>query len=91
MTVKQTQGVSPVEREGDRVNESSHLPPSSDSAVLSSLLAQASLSVIAYDGAGTIVMWNAEAERLLGWRASEVLGKRCALHECGSTSRRRAA
>ena len=75
MTVKQTPGVSPVEREGGRVNESSHLPPSSDSAVLSALLAQASLSVIAYDGTGTIVMWNAEAERVLGWRASEVLGK----------------
>jgi two-component system cell cycle sensor histidine kinase/response regulator CckA len=76
MTLKQTQGVSPVEREGDRVNESSHLPPSSDSAVLSSVLAHAPLSVIAYDAAGSIVMWNAEAERILGWHASEVLGKR---------------
>ncbi|MDQ2767000.1 MAG: response regulator [Gemmatimonadota bacterium] len=57
------------------MNESSHLPPSSDSTVLSSILAQAPLSVIAYDGTGRIVTWNAEAERLLGWRAGEVLGK----------------
>jgi two-component system cell cycle sensor histidine kinase/response regulator CckA len=56
------------------VNESSHLPPSSDSAVLSSILALAPLSVVAYDGAGRIVLWNAEAERLFGWTASEVLG-----------------
>ena len=75
MTLKQTQGVRPVEREGDRVNESSHLPPSSDSAVLSSLLAQAPLSVIAYDGMGRIVLWNAEAERVLGWPAADVLDK----------------
>ncbi|HEV7705083.1 MAG TPA: response regulator [Gemmatimonadaceae bacterium] len=76
MTLKQTQGVSPVEREGEHVNESSHLPPSSDSAVLSSILAQAPLCVIAYDGTGSVVMWNAEAERVLGWRAADVLGKR---------------
>jgi PAS domain S-box-containing protein len=57
------------------VNESSQLPPSSNAAVLSSILALAPLSVIAFDGAGRIVMWNAEAERLLGWSASEVLGK----------------
>ena len=75
MTLKQTQGVRPVERQGDHVNESSHLPPSSDSAVLSSLLAHAPLSVIAYDGMGRIVMWNAEAERVLGWPAADVLGK----------------
>jgi len=75
MTLKQTQGVSHVEGEGERVNESSQLPPSSDSAVLSSILAQAPLSVIAYDGAGRIVTWNAEAERILGWRAGDVLGR----------------
>jgi two-component system, cell cycle sensor histidine kinase and response regulator CckA len=73
--LKQTQGVSPVEGAGERVNESSHLPPSTDSAVLSSILALAPLSVIAYDGAGRIVMWNGEAERVLGWRANEVLGE----------------
>jgi two-component system cell cycle sensor histidine kinase/response regulator CckA len=66
--------MSPVEGEREHVNESSHLPPSSDSAVLSTILALAPLSVIAYDGAGRIVLWNAEAERLLGWHASEVLG-----------------
>ena len=66
--------MSSVEGVGERVNESSHLPPSSDAAVLSSILALAPLSVIAWDGAGRIRMWNAEAERLLGWNASEVLG-----------------
>jgi two-component system cell cycle sensor histidine kinase/response regulator CckA len=67
--------VSPVEGECERVNESSHLPPLSDTAVLSSILAVAPLSVIAWDAAGRIVLWNAEAERVLGWRAGEVLGK----------------
>ena len=56
------------------MNESSRLPPGIDSAILSAILAAAPLFVIAYDGAGRIVLWNAEAERLLGWRASEVLG-----------------
>jgi two-component system cell cycle sensor histidine kinase/response regulator CckA len=72
---KQTRGLSPVEGECERVNESSHLPQSGDAALLSSILDLAPLSVIAWDGAGQIVLWNAEAERLLGWRASEVLGK----------------
>ena len=75
MTLKQTRGASSVEGVGERVNESSQLPSSSDSALLSIILALAPLSVIAYDGSGRIVMWNAEAERLLGWSASEVLGK----------------
>jgi two-component system cell cycle sensor histidine kinase/response regulator CckA len=66
--------MSPVEGEHERVNESSHLPPSSDSAVLSAILALAPLSVVGYDDAGRIVLWNAEAERLFGWPASEVLG-----------------
>jgi two-component system cell cycle sensor histidine kinase/response regulator CckA len=65
----------PVEGERAHVNESSHLPPSSDSTVLSTILALAPLSVVAYDGTGRIVLWNAEAERLLGWSASEVLGR----------------
>lgn len=57
------------------MNESSHLPRSSDAALLSSILDLAPLSVIAWDSAGRIVRWNAEAERLLGWQATEVLGK----------------
>jgi two-component system cell cycle sensor histidine kinase/response regulator CckA len=75
MSWKQTRGRSPVEGEHEHVNESSHLPPSSDSAVLSAILALAPLVVVAYDEAGRIVLWNAEAERLLGWPASEVLGR----------------
>jgi two-component system cell cycle sensor histidine kinase/response regulator CckA len=74
--MKQTQGVSPVEGDRDRVNESSHLPPAADSAVLSFILAGAPCSVIAVDADERVVLWNAEAERLFGWRASEVLGER---------------
>ena len=73
--LKQTRGESPVEGECARVNESSHLPPSSDSALLASILAFAPLSVIGWDSSNRIVLWNAEAERLLGWRAIDVLGK----------------
>jgi two-component system cell cycle sensor histidine kinase/response regulator CckA len=72
---KQTRGVRPVEGECERVNESSHLPPSSKSILLQTILALAPVSVIGWDSAGRIVLWNAEAERLLGWRASDVLGK----------------
>ena len=72
---KQTRGLGPVEGERERVNEFSHLPRSSDAALLSSILDLAPLSVIAWDSAGRIVLWNAEAERLLGWQAQEVLGK----------------
>jgi two-component system cell cycle sensor histidine kinase/response regulator CckA len=57
------------------VNESSHLPPSSDSALLAAILAQAQLTVIGWDSSSRIVLWNAQAERVLGWKASEVLGK----------------
>jgi signal transduction histidine kinase/ActR/RegA family two-component response regulator len=66
--------MSSVEGDRDRVNESSHLPPTADSAVLSSILALAPLSVVGYDDAGHIVLWNVGAERLLGWRTNEVLG-----------------
>lgn len=56
------------------MNESSHLPRPSDPAILASILALAPLSVIGWDSDGRIVLWNAEAERLLGWTTSEVLG-----------------
>jgi two-component system cell cycle sensor histidine kinase/response regulator CckA len=75
MTWKQTRGMSPVEGGRERVKKSSHLPPSTDSAVLSSIVALAPLSVIGYDDDGHVVLWNGEAERLLGWRSSEVLGE----------------
>lgn len=57
------------------MNESSHLPPSSDSALLTAILAQALLTIIAWDSSNRIVLWNAQAERVLGWRANDVLGR----------------
>ena len=75
MTKKQTRGRSSVEGARERVKESSQLPPSSDSSVLSAILAAAPLCIVGYDAVGCIVLWNAEAERLLGWAANEVLGK----------------
>ncbi|MBK5189393.1 MAG: PAS domain S-box protein, partial [Gemmatimonadaceae bacterium] len=57
------------------MNESSQLPSSAAPALLASIIGHAPLSLVAYDGAGRIVLWNAEAERLLGWRADDVLGK----------------
>ncbi|MFI5243477.1 MAG: PAS domain S-box protein, partial [Gemmatimonadales bacterium] len=52
----------------------SRLPAESDSAVLASILEHAPASVIAFDDEGRILLWNAGAERLLGWSATEVLG-----------------
>ena len=57
------------------MNESSHLPPSSDSALLTAILAQAQLTIIGWDSSNSIVLWNAQAERVLGWRANDVLGR----------------
>ena len=74
MTKKQTRGRSPVEGARERANESSRVSPVHDSAILSAILAAAPFFVIAYDDAGRIVLWNAEAERVLGWRGDEVLG-----------------
>src|SRR6185437_10903284 len=71
---KQTRGVAPVEGAAQRVN-ASRLPPESDSAVLAAILEHATVSVIAFDDEGRILLWNAEAERLLGWSAAEVLGR----------------
>jgi len=71
---KQTRGVAPVEGAAQRVN-ASRLPPESDSAVLTAILEHATVSVIAFDDEGRILLWNAEAERLLGWSAAEVLGR----------------
>jgi len=70
---KQTRGIGPVEGAAQGVN-ASHLPPESDSAVLASILEVAPVSVIAYDDAGRIVLWNDEAAHVLGWRANEVMG-----------------
>ena len=32
-------------------------------------------SVIATDLSGTVIFWNAHAERMFGWRSSEALGR----------------
>jgi PAS domain S-box-containing protein len=41
---------------------------------LSALIQAAPLAILAFDAAGKLTSWNAAAERLFGWRASEVLG-----------------
>ena len=53
----------------------SRLPPETDSAVLTTILELAPVSVIVYDGDRRILLWNAEAERLLGWPAADVMGR----------------
>jgi PAS domain S-box-containing protein len=41
---------------------------------LSALVQASPLAIFAFDPAGKVTSWNAAAERLFGWRASEVLG-----------------
>jgi two-component system cell cycle sensor histidine kinase/response regulator CckA len=41
---------------------------------LSALIQASPLAIFAFDPAGKVTSWNAAAERLFGWRASEVLG-----------------
>ncbi|MEA2723216.1 MAG: two-component system, cell cycle sensor histidine kinase and response regulator CckA [Gemmatimonadales bacterium] len=41
---------------------------------LSALIQASPLAIFAFDPAGKITSWNSAAERLFGWRASEVLG-----------------
>ena len=45
-----------------------------DSGWLRTLLEQAPLAVVVEDQQGRIKSWNAQAERMFGWRADEVLG-----------------
>jgi PAS domain S-box-containing protein len=40
-------------------------------------LARAGDAVLAVDPDGRVTLWNRAAERILGWRAKEVLGRRC--------------
>jgi PAS domain S-box-containing protein len=42
---------------------------------LSALIQASPLAIFAFDPAGKLTSWNAAAERLFGWRASEVLGQ----------------
>ncbi len=44
------------------------------SDTLSALIQASPLAIFAFDPAGKVTSWNAAAERLFGWRASEVLG-----------------
>ena len=44
------------------------------SETLSALIQASPLAIFALDGAGKVTSWNPAAERLFGWRASEVLG-----------------
>ncbi|MEP6551655.1 MAG: PAS domain S-box protein, partial [Gemmatimonadales bacterium] len=44
------------------------------SDTLSALIQASPLAIFAFDAAGNVSSWNAAAERLFGWRASEVLG-----------------
>jgi PAS domain S-box-containing protein len=44
------------------------------SDTLSALIQASPLSIFAFDAAGKVSSWNAAAEQLFGWRASEVLG-----------------
>ena len=44
---------------------------------LEKLLADAGDGVLAVDPGGRLTLWNRAAERILGWSAKEVLGRRC--------------
>ena len=44
---------------------------------LLAVLAQAADGVFALDQAERVVFWNAAAERIIGYRADEVLGRPC--------------
>jgi PAS domain S-box-containing protein len=43
---------------------------------LNSLVHSSPLPIIVFDTAGALTLWNPAAERVFGWRAEEVLGKR---------------
>ena len=47
--------------------------------LLRALVEAAPAGIIARDVGGRVTMWNATAERMFGWRASEVLGRLCLL------------
>ncbi len=55
--------------EGRRVSEAAR--------VLREALERAAEAVLVVDGRQRVVVWNAAAERLLGWRKEDVLGRPC--------------
>jgi diguanylate cyclase (GGDEF)-like protein/PAS domain S-box-containing protein len=78
---------SPAERRGQKneiiVGQESNLPsladygplyPGDDRKWLGILLDCAPIAVVVEDQHGSIRVWNAEAERLFGWRAAETVG-----------------
>jgi len=42
---------------------------------LETLIKSAPLAIVVLDGNGSLLLWNAAAERIFGWRASEVVGQ----------------
>jgi PAS domain S-box-containing protein len=48
-------------------------------ASLQAIVDQAPLAIVVVDYAGVVTAWNPAAERLFGWRADEVLGRRSPL------------
>ena len=50
-------------------------PAPSDGAQMAAIVDSGFVSMVAIDLDGTIVKWNRAAERLFGWRSSEVLGR----------------
>ena len=44
--------------------------------ILESVAAASSAALVGLDGAGMIILWNPSAERMFGWTAAEVLGRR---------------
>jgi two-component system, cell cycle sensor histidine kinase and response regulator CckA len=58
---------------GTTTGSGSELPPAL--RPFGELLKQSPLAITVVDLEGRVLMWNAEAERLFGWAAEEVLGK----------------
>jgi len=62
--------MSPPSRSSDRLKRA----PGDDETLLS-LLQAASLGCVVVDQAGNVRQWNGAAERILGWKAEEILGQ----------------
>ena len=60
----------PVTADGE-----SHTPDQDDAFTRAQLLERSQQAVVAYDAAGVVVDWNAAAEEMYGWPASEAIGR----------------